>query len=98
MKIVFWGTRGSLPTPLNGRAVKRKLVNALVKGAGKGLDTPEKASAFCEHELSFAGRQSSPGAANSACVQVDTGGPDHLALRSRLGRTGALAFRARAKK
>jgi len=42
MKVIFWGTRGSLPTPLNGKAVRKKLVNALVKGAGKNLDTPEK--------------------------------------------------------
>jgi len=53
MKVIFWGTRGSLPTPLNGKAVRKKLVNALVKGAGKNLDTPEKADAFCEQELSL---------------------------------------------
>ena len=76
MQVTFWGTRGSLPTPLNGRAVRRKLVNALVKGAGKGLDTPEKAEAFCNQELSFA--ESSTFGGNSSCVQVDTGGPDYL--------------------
>lgn len=76
MKIVFWGTRGSLPTPLNGSAVRRKVVNALVKGAGKGLDTIEKAHAFCDRELRFAEAGTYGG--NSACVQIDTGGPDHL--------------------
>jgi len=76
MQVTFWGTRGSLPTPLNGKAVRRKLVNALVKGAGKGLDTPEKAEAFCQNELSFA--ESSTFGGNSSCVQVDTGGPDYL--------------------
>jgi phosphoribosyl 1,2-cyclic phosphodiesterase len=76
MQVTFWGTRGSLPTPLNGRAVRRKLVNALVKGAGKGLDTAEKAEAFCNQELSFA--ESSTFGGNSSCVQVDTGGPDYL--------------------
>ncbi|HEY1707531.1 MAG TPA: MBL fold metallo-hydrolase [Rhizomicrobium sp.] len=76
MKIVFWGTRGSLPTPLNAKAVQRKVVNALVKGAGKNLDTEEKALAFCDRELSFAESRTYGG--NSACVQVDTGGSDYL--------------------
>jgi phosphoribosyl 1,2-cyclic phosphodiesterase len=76
MQIIFWGTRGSLPTPLNGRAVRRKLINALVKGAAKGLDTPEKAAAFCERELSFAEAGTYGG--NTSCVQVDVGGPDYL--------------------
>lgn len=76
MKIVFWGTRGSLPTPLNGRAVRRKVVNALVKGADKNLNTVEKAQAFCERELGFA--EASTYGGNSSCVQVDTGGPDYL--------------------
>ncbi len=76
MRVTFWGTRGSLPTPLNARAVRKKLVNALVKGAAKNLDTPEKAEAFCEEELSFA--ESSTFGGNSSCIQVDVGGPDYL--------------------
>jgi len=76
MQITFWGTRGSLPTPLHPKAVRRKIVNALVKGAGKGLDTQEKAEAFCEQELTFAEAGSHGG--NTSCVQVDTGGPEYL--------------------
>ena len=76
MLVSFWGTRGSLPTPLNGRAVRRKLVNALVKGAGRNLDTPEKAEAFCAKELSFA--EASTYGGNTSCVQVDLGGPDYF--------------------
>jgi len=76
MKIVFWGTRGSLPTPLNGQAVRRKVVNALVKGAGKNLDTVAKAKAFCDEALTFA--EASTYGGNSSCVQIDTGGPDYL--------------------
>jgi len=76
VKVTFWGTRGSLPTPLNGRAVRQKLVNALVKAAGRTLDTPQKAEAFCREELSFAEAGTYGG--NSACVQIDTGGPDYL--------------------
>ncbi len=76
MKITFWGTRGSLPAPLNGAAVRRKLVNALVKAAGLGLDTPEKAEAFCSETLAFA--EASTFGGNTSCVQVDTGGQDYL--------------------
>lgn len=72
MQVTFWGTRGSLPTPLNGRAVRRKLVNALVKGAGKGLDTVEKAEAFCNQELSFANRALSA-AIPPACRSIPAG-------------------------
>jgi len=76
VQVTFWGTRGSLPTPLNRRAVRAKLIKALVKGAGKNLDTVEKAAQFCERELSFAEAGTYGG--NSACVQIDTGGPDYL--------------------
>ena len=76
MKITFWGTRGSLPTPLGAKAVRKKLVDALVKAADKNLDTPEKAEAFCDQELSFA--ESGTFGGNSSCVQVDVGGPEYL--------------------
>ena len=76
MKITFWGTRGSLPTPLGAKAVRKKLVDALVKAADKNLDTPEKAEAFCDRELSFA--ESGTFGGNSSCVQVDVGGPEYL--------------------
>jgi phosphoribosyl 1,2-cyclic phosphodiesterase len=76
MKVTFWGTRGSLPAPLSGRRVREKIVNALVKGADKGLDSVEKAARFCDEELSFA--ESSTFGGNSSCVQIDTGGPEYL--------------------
>jgi phosphoribosyl 1,2-cyclic phosphodiesterase len=76
MKAIFWGTRGSLPSPLSAKAVEAKIVNALVKGANAGLDTAAKARAFCENELSFAESHTYGG--NTACVQIDVGGPDYL--------------------
>lgn len=76
MKVVFWGTRGSLPAPLSAKAVERKVVNALVKGAHAGLNTVEKARAFCESDLAFAERRTYGG--NTSCVQIDTGGADYL--------------------
>jgi len=77
MRVVFWGTRGSLPTPLSARSVRQKLIGALVKGARRGgLDTPEKAAAFCDQELSFA--ESATFGGNTSCVQIDLGGSDYL--------------------
>jgi len=76
MRVIFWGTRGSLPTPLSAKSVRQKIVAALVKGAHRGLDTPEKAAAFCEQELSFA--ESATFGGNSSCVQIETGGPEYL--------------------
>jgi phosphoribosyl 1,2-cyclic phosphodiesterase len=76
MRVTFWGTRGSLPTPLSARGVRQKVVAALVKGAHRGLDTPEKAEAFCERELRFAEAATFGG--NSACVQIETGEPEYL--------------------
>jgi phosphoribosyl 1,2-cyclic phosphodiesterase len=76
MKVTFWGTRGSLPAPLGTKGVRKKLVNALVKGAGKNLDTTEKAEAFCDSELGFSERGTFGG--NTSCVQVDTGDTDYL--------------------
>lgn len=76
MRAIFWGTRGSLPTPLNARAVQAKLVHALVKGSGRDLSTKERALAFCERELTFA--ESGTYGGNSACVEIDLGGPDYL--------------------
>ena len=75
MRIVFWGTRGSLPTPLNAGAVRRKIVNALVKGSRSGLDNVAKAEAFVRG-LPFAEGGTYGG--NSACVQIDTGGSEYL--------------------
>jgi phosphoribosyl 1,2-cyclic phosphodiesterase len=65
-----------LPAPLNGEAVRRKIIDALVLGAGHHLDTPEKAADFCDRSLSFA--QSRTFGGNTSCVQIETGSPDYL--------------------
>jgi len=76
MVVRFWGTRGSIPVALTAPDVKRKLVSALVKAAGRNLDTPEKARAFVDAELDFAVSHTFGG--NSSCVELDTGGPDYV--------------------
>jgi phosphoribosyl 1,2-cyclic phosphodiesterase len=76
MRVVFWGTRGSVPTSLGAADVKRKIVAALVSAAGRTLDTPEKAQAFVEGELDFAVSHTFGG--NTSCVQIDVGHPEYL--------------------
>ena len=70
MRVRFWGTRGSIPVSLSAAAIKEKVVTALVRGAGRGLDTPEKARTFVERELEFAIAQTFGG--NSSCVEIET--------------------------
>lgn len=62
MKVRFWGTRGSLPAPLTGEAVARKLnVAAERLAAGESVDS-----------LPFHLRATYGG--NTSCLQVDGGG------------------------
>lgn len=76
MRVVFWGTRGSLPVALSAAAVREKIEVALIRAHGRDLSSPTAARAFVEQELSFAEGATFGG--NTACVQVDLGGPEHL--------------------
>jgi phosphoribosyl 1,2-cyclic phosphodiesterase len=87
MLVRFWGTRGSLPVAQTSSAIKQKLIAALVRAAGRGLDTPEKAQAFVETELEFATSHTFGG--NSPCVEIETGGSEYVLCD--LG-SGARAF------
>ncbi len=76
MLVRFWGTRGSIPVAATSEAIQRKLVAALVKAAGRGLDTPEKAQAFVERGLDFAVGHTFGG--NSSCVEIETGTGEYV--------------------
>jgi phosphoribosyl 1,2-cyclic phosphodiesterase len=76
MLIRFWGTRGSLPAPLNTGGLRRKLVRALRSAAGRRLDTDEAAERYIDGELDFATSHTFGG--NTACVQIDVGGPEYV--------------------
>ena len=88
MRVRFWGTRGSIPVALTSAAVKTKLVAALVRAAGRTLDTPDKARAFVDEELDFAVSHTFGG--NSSCVEIETDGGAEYVLCD-LG-SGARAF------
>ena len=55
MKIRFWGTRGSIPTPLGSDAVRAKVRNALKASRGRDLNTEDSIDAFLD-ELACQGQ------------------------------------------
>ncbi len=72
MLIRFWGTRGSLPAPLNYRAVRAKIRDALLAARGRNFEAPEAVDDFIERELPFSVGGSYGG--NTSCVELVTGG------------------------
>jgi phosphoribosyl 1,2-cyclic phosphodiesterase len=76
MLVRFWGTRGSLPVAMTSADVIGKLTAALVRAAGRHLDTPEKARAFVESELDFAVSHTFGG--NSSCVEIEAGRGEYV--------------------
>jgi len=71
MIVRFWGTRGSLPVAIKGKAVRDKLVDALMAANGLSFDTDEEAGAFIDGTLDFATAQTYGGA--TSCVEIDLG-------------------------
>lgn len=90
MRVRFWGTRGSIPAPINGAAVRAKLRAALIKARGLDLPTDAAIDRFIDNNLTFAERSTFGG--NSPCVELDVGGP--VKFLCDLG-TGARVFGAR---
>ncbi len=76
LRVRFWGTRGSLPTPLGFAAVRSKIRDALLAARGRALDTAEAIDAFIDDELPFAVRGTFGG--NSSCVEIVTGGDEYV--------------------
>lgn len=76
MLIHFWGTRGSLPAPLNYQAVRAKVRDALLAAADRRLEGPPAVEAFIDHELPFSVRGTYGG--NTSCVELVTGGDEFV--------------------
>ena len=76
MLIRFWGSRGSIPSPLNYVQVQAKVREALLAARGHRLDTPEAVDAFIANELPFSVAGTYGG--NSSCVQIETGGDEYV--------------------
>jgi anti-anti-sigma factor len=76
MRVHFWGSRGSLPTPLNEAAVRGKVRDALIAARGHDLTTAEAVDAFIDRELPFSVRGAYGG--NTACVEIIAGGDEFV--------------------
>lgn len=70
MNVRFWGVRGSLPTPVDGKALEEKLVQVVLRAKGARLDEVEQARRFVA-ELPLALRGTYGG--HTSCVQVTSG-------------------------
>ncbi len=69
MRIVFWGTRGSLPAPLAAADVRAKVRAALLLGRAHHLFDERAIDAFIERHLPFEVKGTFGG--NTSCVQID---------------------------
>ena len=76
MLVRFWGTRGSLPTPMNAADVRAKLVSALGKANGRSFADEAEIKAFVDGELPFETAGAFGG--NSSCVEIEPGGDEHI--------------------
>jgi len=76
MLIRFWGSRGSIPTPLGYRSVRNKVRDAIVAARGHQLVTPEAVDNFIAKELPFSTSGTYGG--NSSCVEIEAGGDEYV--------------------
>ena len=76
MLIRFWGTRGSLPAPINDRAVRAKIHEALLAARGHESRRALRPSIASSIHLPFSVRGTYGG--NSSCVEIVTGGDDYV--------------------
>ena len=70
MYVKFWGTRGSIPTPISSLALKEKIRWALENAAGLDLSDPAVLNRYLER-LPFTVQKSVGG--DTACVEVRSG-------------------------
>ena len=68
LRVRFWGTRGSLPTPLQESGTRSKIRDALLAARGRTLDTPDAIDAFIDDALPFPVRGTYGG--NTSCVAI----------------------------
>jgi len=76
LRVRFWGTRGSLPAPLQESAIRGKIRDALLAARGRTLDTSKAIDAFIDHALPFSVRGTYGG--NTSCVEIIAGGDEYV--------------------
>jgi anti-anti-sigma factor len=76
LMVRFWGTRGSIPTALDARAVRQKIRTALRRASGRTFADEQAIEKFIDAELDFATWGTWGG--NSPCVEIETGNDEHV--------------------
>jgi len=76
LRVRFWGTRGSLPAPLQESAIRGKIRDALLAARGRTLDTAEAIDDFIGRALPFSVRGTYGG--NTSCVEIITGSDEYV--------------------
>lgn len=74
-QVTFWGTRGSLPVALTASDIRQKILAALKAANGRKFHSDRALLEFVE-SLPFSTRGGFGG--HSSCVEIVTGGPDHV--------------------
>lgn len=69
MRVRFWGTRGSIPTPLDGEGVRAKIRSALEKARGVDLDSDGAIESFLEQQLE--NHESTTWGGDTSCVEIE---------------------------
>ena len=77
MKLLFWGTRGSIPVSLTTADVRKKLMAALESAQGQRFADRAEIEAYIDR-LGFAVSGTFGG--HSSCVQIESGGEEHVIL------------------
>jgi phosphoribosyl 1,2-cyclic phosphodiesterase len=76
MLVRFWGSRGSLPSPLNYVTVRTKIREALIAASSQSLDGVEAIDLFIDHTLPFSVSGTYGG--NTSCVELVTGRDEYV--------------------
>lgn len=74
-KVIFWGTRGSLPIALTASDVRQKIISALGAANGKTFRNAAALSEFVD-KLPFTTQGTFGG--NSSCVEIVGSGHEHI--------------------
>jgi len=69
MQVRFWGVRGSVPAPLNGKQIRKKMLHMLEYAADKDISSLQKREEVLN---SFAAEECMVIGGNTSCVEVKT--------------------------
>ena len=71
MKVIVWGSTGSLPAPLTTDALRKKIVSAIAAAQGRKFQSRDSIEHFVRDELPFTATGTYNG--NTSCVELRSG-------------------------